>query len=166
MNSNIAWVWEWPGMDVSLNISKAVAEIFFHYRQHAEENERGGQLFVDLTNEDGLWLVDASKPHLDDCSGLNWLSLNQSRCTGEIEIANGKGLRLIGYWHTHPEEHPNISAQDIKSFKKFSKKNINYLQNPLVVIVGRSSTNAWIVNETVVEQARMILNDLLSESDE
>lgn len=152
----MAWVWKWEKMNVSLNVSQYVAEAFLHHRQGLKENEKGGQLFVDLTRADGLWLVQASEPNLSDSSGRHWLSLDQSRCSKEIEIANKKGLRLIGYWHTHPEKNPKISPKDIESFKRFSKENIDNLRSPLVVIVGTCATNAWIVNEILIEQAYVV----------
>ena len=58
---------------------------------------------------------------------------------------------LVGYWHTHAELTPNLSPQDIKSFREFSRNNINSLPNPLAVVVGNGSTGdtirAWSFQE-------------------
>ena len=147
MNLDLAWIWEWKNLGVELNVSVDVADIFLGHRQKIGENERGGQLFVDLNLEDGLWLSEATLPHKNDRAGLSWLHLNPSRCKQEVLSANQRGLRLVGYWHTHPELVPNLSQQDIRSFREFSLKNSEYLSCPLAIIVGTgqeaNSIRAW-----------------------
>lgn len=148
--------WRWDFFDVTIIVSDLVADTFKRYVQSAKDFERGGQLFVDLTMSDGLWLVEASSPHPDDTAGVDWLHLNQERCTAEIINANQRELRLVGYWHTHPENIPTISPQDVMSFRNFSAVNSTYLQNPLVVVVGRRSVNAWIVTKAHIEKAKLL----------
>ncbi|WP_407324434.1 Mov34/MPN/PAD-1 family protein [Acinetobacter pittii] len=147
MKPELAWIWEWENLSVRLKVDKNVADIFLHFRQDLGGNERGGQLFVDINQSDGLWLSRATLPNKMDRSGTTWLSLDQNRCKEEIKIANKQGLRLVGYWHTHPELIPNLSPQDIKSFREFSQKNSKYLSCPLAVIVGNgtetNSIRAW-----------------------
>jgi len=150
------WKWRWDFFDVTIIVSNIVADTFKRYVQSTNDSERGGQLFVDLTMGDGLWLAEASAPHPDDIAGVDWLQLNQERCAVEIVNANQRELRLIGYWHTHPENTPTISPQDIISFRKFSAANSEQLQNPLVVVVGRQSVNAWIVNKAYIEKAKFL----------
>lgn len=147
MKAELAWIWEWEKLRVKLKVTKSVADIFLDCRQDLGENERGGQLFVDVSQSDGLWLSRATLPHKNDRSGTTWLSLDQSRCKEEIKIANKQGLRLVGYWHTHPELIPNLSPQDIRSFREFSITNSKYLSCPLAIIVGNgkeaNSIRAW-----------------------
>ncbi len=67
-----------------------------------------------------------------------------NRCKQEVLEYQNQGLILVGYWHTHAELIPNLSPQDIKSFREFSQNNINTLPNPLAVIVGNNDTiRAW-----------------------
>jgi proteasome lid subunit RPN8/RPN11 len=77
--------------------------------------------------------------------------MDPRRCQEEIINSNEKGLRLIGYWHSHPEHVPNLSGRDIKSLKKFSRQNSVELPNPLAVIVGRSplpnGIRAWVYQD-------------------
>ena len=148
MNAQHRWMWHWSDLEVTLHVDNSVASFFENHRQEQGGHERGGQLFVDITRPDGLWLVEASGPHPDDKSGPTWLEMNLKRCREEIEKANARGLRLIGYWHSHPENVPALSGQDIRSLKKFSQHNADQLPNPLAVIVGRSLSSegirAWI----------------------
>lgn len=149
LSKNLNWIW--PRFGVSIHVHPTVAAILESYRQGQGENERGGQLFVDITRPDGLWLVDASPPHPMDKSGFDWLEMNEDRCRQEIIAANAQGFRLIGYWHSHPENLPNLSGQDLRSLKKFSRQNCDDLPNPLAVIVGRglslNGIRAWIYHQ-------------------
>ncbi|MEH8952982.1 Mov34/MPN/PAD-1 family protein, partial [Klebsiella pneumoniae] len=86
-----------------------------------------------------------------------WLELNNDRCRTEIENANRKGLRLVGYWHTHPQAVPHISGTDIASFARFARQNARDLPHPVAVIVGTSPSStgikAWIFREGRYQEA-------------
>lgn len=134
----IAWSWCWPGINSCLSVSRSVADVFDLYRQGSWRAERGGQLFVDLSNPNGLVMTLATPPHPKDRAGRTWLELDGERCQREIESANAKGLRLVGYWHTHPQTIPVISPTDITSFSRFARRYSNELPHPIAVIVGLS----------------------------
>ncbi|MBC8648343.1 MULTISPECIES: Mov34/MPN/PAD-1 family protein [Pseudomonadaceae] len=140
----IAWQWTWPGLNTSLLVSQEVASLLESYRQKNFDVERGGQLFVDPSGAAGLVLALATPPHKDDRAGRAWLDLNARRCRKEIEQANATGLRLVGYWHTHPQSIPMISPTDIGSFSRFAAYYTQQLPHPLAIIVGNSSSNEGI----------------------
>lgn len=144
MTETKAWTWHWPSLGVSLQVSLEASETLINSRQNKGESERGGQLFVNMMHEDGIWLVTATPPHANDLATPRSLALNPTRCQQEIEVANKGGLRLIGYWHTHPENIPHLSHQDLKSFREFSKLHCDLLPNPVAVIVGRSDSRDGI----------------------
>ncbi|MEC6745982.1 Mov34/MPN/PAD-1 family protein [Pseudomonas qingdaonensis] len=147
----IAWQWRWPGVDTHLLVSQDVASLLESYRQRRFDVERGGQLFVDTSSATGLVLALATPPHKDDRAGRTWLELNARRCREEIERANAAGLRLVGYWHTHPQSTPMISPTDIGSFSQFAAHNTQDLPHPLAIIVGNSNSpegiKAWSFRE-------------------
>ena len=149
--TTIAWQWNWPGVDTHLLVSRDVASLLENYRQRRLDVERGGQLFVDPSGANGLVLALATPPHKDDRSGKTWLELNIDRCRKEVEQANVVGLRLVGYWHTHPQNIPMISTTDIKSFSNFAVRYTQDLPQPLAIIVGNSSNpegiKAWSFRE-------------------
>jgi len=157
VNDSIAWTWYWDSLGVKLHVTSKVAATFWQYRQNRLRHERGGQLFVDPNRSEGLVLVDATPPHPRDKAGWSWLELDDDRCSNEIARANGRGLRLVGYWHTHPESIPHISRQDIKSFKRLAMRKDSQLPQPLAVIVGRKATSigskAWSILESGVIEA-------------
>jgi len=136
--ANVAWSWTLPGLESELLVSQDVANVLENHRQEQGGTECGGQLFVDLGNPYGLMLTLATPPHIADRAGPSWLALDPARCQQEIEHANAKGLRLVGYWHTHPQAIPQISPTDSRSFRKFAKHYSQYLPHPIAVIVGYS----------------------------
>ena len=139
--------WYWPDIQTGLLVSASVMETLSSNRQSFWGSERGGQLFVDPTFPSGLLLALATLPHKSDRAGRNWINLDHKRCREEIERENAKGLRLVGYWHTHPETAPNLSQQDISSFVSQSQCERSQLPNPIAVIVGRpehpNGIRAW-----------------------
>jgi hypothetical protein len=136
--SNIAWRWKWPAIDSELLVSQAAATVLGSHRQRAWGMERGGQLFVDPLSPSGLMLALVTPPHRADRAGWAWLELDENRCLQEIESANSQGLRLVGYWHTHPQTIPAISPADVGSFSRFAARYIQDLPNPIAIIVGQS----------------------------
>ncbi|KMK81838.1 Mov34/MPN/PAD-1 family protein [Pectobacterium brasiliense] len=140
----IAWQWSWPELHTPLLVSQKVANLLESYRQKRFEVERGGQLFVDPSSTTGLVLALATPPHKDDRAGRTWLDLNAHRCRKEIEQANAVGLRLVGYWHTHPQTIPMISPTDIGSFSRFAAHYAQELPHPMAIIVGNSSSSDGI----------------------
>ncbi|WP_373429060.1 MULTISPECIES: Mov34/MPN/PAD-1 family protein [Achromobacter] len=149
--TGIAWQWSWPGVDTHLLVSQNVANLLGRYRQKRFDVERGGQLFVNPSSAGGLVLALATPPHGDDRAGRAWLELNVRRCRAEIERANAAGLRLVGYWHTHPQSVPMISPADIESFTRFAAQYTQDLPHPMAIIVGNSCSSegikAWSFRE-------------------
>jgi hypothetical protein len=158
--TDIAWRWYWPDQGAELLVTHHAAMVLGSHRQrHWRSNERGGQLFAQLDRPDGLRLALATPPHPNDKAGRTWLELDGERCGREIENANSAGLRLIGYWHTHPETVPNLSVADRTSFTRFSTCYSSALPNPIAIIVGLSlqhnGIRAWSMRKPkVVEGLR------------
>lgn len=153
------WSWHWSQFDAAIRVGENTASIFEGARQHRYQRERGGQLFADLSDQHGISLI-ATPPHPADSSGHAWLELNDERCQIEITKANAKGLRLIGYWHTHPQRVPQPSPKDVMSFKAFSIRYREVLPNPVAVIVGTAVTpqgiRAWSVrHEGLLEAVQL-----------
>ena len=61
---DLAWEWRWKTLDVELKVSTKVVDIFFSHQQKLKEDEKGGQLFIDTSMSDGLWLAVATPPQV------------------------------------------------------------------------------------------------------
>lgn len=136
--TDIAWCWRWAGVDSELLVSQTVANMLDSHRQRGCGVERGGQLFVNPISPAGLLLALATPPHRADRAGWSWLELDTARCRQEIESANAQGLRLVGYWHTHPQTIPVISPTDVGSFSRLAARYMQDLPHPIAIIVGKS----------------------------
>ena len=139
----LAWCWQWPELNVTLLVDTQTATMWRDQRQRWFQHERGGQLFADISKPEGIWLT-ASPPHPADVAGYRWLEYDASRCHAEVAEANQGGLRLIGYWHTHPQRIPRLSPRDRVSFQKFADCHRDTLPNPIAVIVGTSDTHQGV----------------------
>lgn len=95
---------------------------------------------MDHSDPDRLMIIAATPPHRKDKAGPTWLELDADRCRKEIIHYNKRNKLFIGYWHTHPQTIPEISPQDIQSFKRFSDHNSTILPNPVAIIVGQSTS--------------------------
>lgn len=147
--NDVSWVWSWPSLNAELAVHQRVANLLQRQKQLLWQKERGGLLFVDIHGDSGPILISATLPHAKDRAGWSWLELDQDRCRQEIEAANSRGERLVGYWHTHPQKIPAISRQDIKTFREYAFINRLILPYPLAVIVGNGTTvnsiKAWSI---------------------
>lgn len=155
----LAWTWHWRELSTGLLVDAETAAMLRRNRQRYFQRERGGQLFAELSSGEGIWLV-ASPPHPADSAGVSWLEYDHARCRSEIATANRKGLRLIGYWHTHPQRIPRFSSRDCASFRAFSEAHCLTLPHPVAVIVGRSTRDqgirAWSVRKSALAEASLI----------
>jgi proteasome lid subunit RPN8/RPN11 len=155
-----AWKWIWTDLDLTLWVQSSVAFDLCRHRQSFWQRERGGQLFASTCSDVGLELALATPPDKRDRSGRAWLELDTVRCREEIDQANADGLRLVGYWHTHPESSPELSSQDLRSFKNFVDNNEQLLPNVLAVIVGTSNSlngiRAWTIRPGSIHLAQCV----------
>jgi len=149
-DSSFVWQWLLKEIEVTLLVEKSVFQLFDKNRQFGNKHECGGLLFVDSNNKNGLVLSMATPPNSRDKSTKYSLDFDPERCRTETKDANEKNLRLIGYWHSHPENIPNISPKDMQSFRKLIKDNPLELPSPIAVIVGRNKgpdgIRAWLIN--------------------
>lgn len=124
------------------------------YRQYGNQSEVGGQLFVDINQPDGIWLVKATPPHPADKCSYRSVEFNKLRCLEEIRQASKEGLQFIGYWHTHPQDIPQLSAQDRLSIRNFVIRNRHIQECSLAVVVGQSYScngiRAWLCTPNTI----------------
>lgn len=147
-------------LQIDLLVAEPVATQLRTARQQHFGVERGGLLFVDLEDPRGLVLIQATPPHSLDNGTSHSLNLDRNRCREEITQANARGWRLIGVWHSHPQDTPSPSGQDIHSFRELGRRSAGAIAWPLAVIVGRSPENkgigAWSVRKREILQAQWV----------
>jgi integrative and conjugative element protein (TIGR02256 family) len=86
---------------------------------------------------------------LDKCSRTNF---ERHRLSAQIVInyehANSHGqVTYLGEWHTHPEDYPIPSGQDMKMIKEQFAQNKIHTEFLLLLIQGRKSLFAAFINK-------------------
>jgi len=130
-----------PGQKARIRFKANVVATFEQHRQvRFLARERGGLLFADssLGGPDEVVVSDATPPNRRDRATRCSLDLDHGRCQSEIACANRQGIVFVGYWHTHAEDRPEISPQDISSLFANLRQRQAGLSRMLAVIIGRS----------------------------
>lgn len=116
-------------------------EVLTHFWQHRQRwkcsKEAGGQLFAKLTNFT-IEVCKATGPRANDRRGRFSFFPDRKEENKEIHNCFLDGLHYIGDWHTHPQQLPTPSLEDLDSIAECFKKSTHELKAFLLVIVGLS----------------------------
>lgn len=113
--------------------------------------EKGGLLFAAVTEGPELLITRATPPHAEDQSSYESLRLAPNRCAKEIDDAYADGLHFVGYWHSHPERNPSLSAADMEAFTHNLKSDGVTLGGLLAVIVGSTANEERLCVAVVLD---------------
>jgi len=162
-----SWRWTWEELGVDLLVSNRTAAVLRRQRQPFGGVERGGLLFVDPNDPLGLVLARVTPPHPADRASEHSIIMDWPRCAREVEKANSNGLRLTGFWHSHPENIPDLSPVDIRNFRSLGQRNHIDLPWPVAVIVGRDrgeeGIRAWSIRPEKIYRAKRISQSEVSD---
>lgn len=100
--------------------------------------EAGGQLFASLT-DDHLDVSLATGPYRGDLRTRFGYRSQPSSAQRQIQRQRNLGLYYCGDWHTHPEQHPTASGEDLDTIMKLKVRSDLRLGAILMVIQGTSS---------------------------
>ena len=122
---------------ISVRIYPDALAIFEAYRQHRFfHREAGGQLFARVRAND--WdIVTATGPRARDRRGRFSFWPHRASEQQEIFEHHAKGLDYVGDWHTHPEDTPSPSPDDLTSIAEVVRQSTHHLPGFLLLIVGR-----------------------------
>ncbi|EJL6325324.1 Mov34/MPN/PAD-1 family protein [Vibrio cholerae] len=146
--------WRWDNPKLILHVTENVINVLSSHRQYGNQSEMGGLLFANMNQPDGIWLVKATQPHPADRCSYSSIEFNKLRWKEEMRQASKEGLQFIGYWHTHPQDIPQLSPQDLVSIRKFVKRNKHIQECYIAVVVGRSLSRkgirAWLCTPNTI----------------
>lgn len=125
----------------------------------ANSKEAGGMLFARFA--DGLISVDhVTTPSPFDFRSRFAFRPSLAHQRNVIMKQFSKGLHFIGEWHTHPQEQPHPSQQDILTARACLVESEHELNAFVVVVLGSNAAiaNAWvgIVREEDVQRLQAI----------
>lgn len=115
---------------------QALATFEAHRQRRFYQREAGGQLFARVRDDD--WeIVAATGPRSRDRRGR--FSFRPHRASEQEEIFRHHelGLDYVGDWHTHPEDVPTPSSDDLSSIAELVRRSTHHLPGFLLLIVGR-----------------------------
>lgn len=131
-----------------LKLTKEVINIMNNFRQLTDEDEAGGILIGSyLIKTENIIIDNLTIPQKYD-QRSRYQYYRDERCHSDIlmeisKISDSTSFYL-GEWHTHPEEHPIPSGEDLKNWKKLLKKTKSYGNFLFFIIVGTSELSIWL----------------------
>jgi integrative and conjugative element protein (TIGR02256 family) len=118
--------------------ARALATFDAHRQLRFYQREAGGQLFARIRDDD--WeIVAATGPRSKDRRGRFSFWPHRASEQEEIFAQHARGLDYVGDWHTHPEDQPSPSSNDLLSIEEVVRCSTHHLPGFLLLIVGRMS---------------------------
>jgi integrative and conjugative element protein (TIGR02256 family) len=115
---------------------QALATFDAHRQRRFLSREAGGQLFARVREND--WdIVTATGPRARDRRGRFSFWPHRASEQSEIFEHHAQGLDYVGDWHTHPEDTPYPSTDDLASISEVVRRSTHHLPGFLLLIVGR-----------------------------
>jgi integrative and conjugative element protein (TIGR02256 family) len=133
-----------------LTLSAEALQILDSYIQRKLNDPESGGIILGKITAEHIQVQRLSIPtELDKCSRTHF---ERHRLSAQIVInyehANSYGqVTYLGEWHTHPEDHPTPSGIDMKMIKQQFVQNKNNTEFLLLLIQGRKSLFAGIINK-------------------
>lgn len=116
--------------------AQAFATFDVHRQRRFYQREAGGQLFARIWNND--WeIAAATGPRLRDRRSRFSFWPHRASEQAEIFAQHARGLDYVGDWHTHPEDTPTPSPDDLTSITQIVRRSAHHLPGFLLLIVGR-----------------------------
>jgi integrative and conjugative element protein (TIGR02256 family) len=115
---------------------RVLATFDAHRQRRFFHREAGGQLFARVLARE--WeIVVATGPRVKD--RRRRFSFRPHRASEQDEIfeRHERGLDYVGDWHTHPEDIPTPSPDDLSSIGEVVRRSTHHLPGFLLLIIGR-----------------------------
>lgn len=121
-----------------IHFADLVLAHFARFRQtRVWRKEAGGQLFASI-NGSKIVICEATGPRSTDRRGRVFYEPDRASEQSEIEDMFSRGLHYVGDWHTHPEQFPKPSRQDMTTMESRVKLSRHHFAGFIFVIVGKS----------------------------
>lgn len=133
----MALIWRCADYSQRLRIDPGVLAHLSRYQQtNTTDTESGGQLFGMVTKHE-VRLVQATGPYPRDDRGRYRYRSDEGSAQRAIAEQAMAGLRYLGEWHTHAEDLPEPSGDDIAAMTELVRNSRLSTSAVLLLIVGR-----------------------------
>lgn len=120
---------------------------WFNYRQRRFwQREAGGLLFApNVGSENGqIDIKVVTGPNSRDRRSRNSCVLDHAQSLDDISNQFKKGMKFVGYWHTHPELNPSLSYIDRQALAKNLTGGGLCIDRMLAVVIGNGTSTSTI----------------------
>lgn len=135
---------------------KAVATLIRHTQRHWWTNESVGQLYATDMTGDRI-VVDAVTKLRSRWASYTGVRLDVPLVNEERAGYFKQGLHCLGFWHSHPEQVPKPSGDDIAMAADHARAGIAVFAGIVFVIVGTAAPplglGVWVHDGTTLWQA-------------
>ncbi len=133
-------IWRHPEHTQQLRLEKSIISHLEKYKQRTLFSlEAGGQLFG-LVTPNEVSVKRATGPYPRDVRSRHNYRSNLISAQREIALQAKCGLLYLGEWHTHPEDYPSPSDEDLVALSAlFAKSRLN-TSSIILVIRGQSAS--------------------------
>ena len=110
-----------------------------------------GRLIVDCFD---IVIDDVSTPLPSDKRGRFFFFRGKKeaqKLIDEVWANTGAARIYLGEWHTHPEDDPTPSGEDLHNWRRIVSKAFYEQESLFFAIVGRNKTRLWEINKTTNE---------------
>jgi integrative and conjugative element protein (TIGR02256 family) len=122
---------------VSVRIqAEPLATFDAHRQRRFFHREAGGQLFARVRGSDWEIITATGLRAKDRRSRFSFRPHRKSE-QDEVFEQHKRGLDYVGDWHTHPEDTPTPSPDDLTSIAELVRRSTHHLPGFLLLIVGR-----------------------------
>jgi integrative and conjugative element protein (TIGR02256 family) len=131
-----------------VELSEPAATVISRQRQlNSTASEAGGMLLGRLINgSDDVIIDEVTEPASSDRRGRLFFMRSKKHAQQHVNSAWEESERTrnyLGEWHTHPEDDPVPSTQDLYNWRRIATV-AQYEQDYLFfIIVGRNKTRIW-----------------------
>ena len=127
---------------ITIVFSEDVMREFMNYQQSEYNMPEAGGILLGQVKDNYFYILKVSTPSKKDTFSRYRFTRDkrtaQKVIDQEFALSSHKTIYL-GEWHTHPENYPSPSAQDINMIKEQFQNNILNEKLVLMVIVGLKS---------------------------
>lgn len=134
---------------IKLILTDTVLNIFDSFTQNTINKNESGGILLGQIDEKTVYMVRATTPNkFDKASRYNFVrDKTAAQILADFEYMNSsKQTIYFGEWHTHPEDYPSPSGQDIKMIKGQYKLGKNFPPFIFLIIQGIKGIYVGIYN--------------------
>ncbi len=132
------------GAGISLTIRADTCRKFLRYQQQLGKNEAGGMLFGSI-NGSTVKVEDISTPSFLDKRSPTGYRWHRDSANKTIIKFSRKGLHYLGDWHSHPQNNPVPSQNDIESIRSTYNESVHELNYFILFILSNSDIQSSYV---------------------